>query len=75
MLTITADYENAELHMSAAGLRMLQARGIETVIFKTLSAESRFTVASVLGCTELVLTHEGAKAELHLDGVASDLLK
>ena len=75
VLTLTLDTENGELHLTVYGLRQLQSQGVKTIVFKTASQESSFEVAAVLDCTDLVLTHEGTKAELTLDGEASDLLK
>ena len=75
VLTITAEAEEAQLHITGFGLQQLQSQGIQTVVFRTASQESRFEIAAVLGCSQLVLSHEGSKAELTLDGEASDLLK
>ena len=75
VLTLTAEAENAELHATAYGLARLQSQGVQTVVFRTLSAESRFELPEVLNRGELVLTHKGGSAELTLGGKPSDLMK
>ena len=75
MLTITADREDAQLHLTAYGLMQLQARGVETVVFRTAGLESSFDLAAVLDQGDLVLTHGGGNAELTLGGEVADLLK
>ena len=80
VLCITADYADAEFRTTLQGLKILQAQGIRTVVFKTAEAESRFSVADVLAAEadgdNLVLSHRGKQAKLTLGTTdLKDLLK
>ena len=70
-LTVAADCEDAELHITAAGMQSLKSQGIQTVIFRTTSAESKLDtqkVLSAMGSAELVIQHEGSVRTLTVGG-------
>ena len=68
VLTITVNQNTATLSGTIAGLRVLQASGITTVIFKTTEAESTFHIADLLSGTSYNLTHENTAVDFTLDG-------
>ncbi len=68
VLTITVNQSVATLSGTIAGLGVLQASGITTVIFKTTEAESTFHIADLLSGTSYNLTHESAAVDFTLDG-------
>lgn len=68
VLTITVNQNTATLSGTIAGLRVLQASGITTVIFKTTEAESTFHIADLLPGTSYNLTHENTAVAFTLDG-------
>ena len=68
VLTITVNQNTATLSGTIAGLRVLQASGITTVIFKTTEAESTFHIADLLPGTSYNLTHENTAVDFTLDG-------
>ena len=68
VLTITVNQNTATLSGTIAGLRVLQASGITTVIFKTTEAESTFHIADLLSGTSYNLTHENTAVAFTLDG-------
>ena len=68
VLTITVNQNTATLSGTIAGLRVLQASGITTVIFKTTEAESTFHIADLLPGTSYNLTHKNAAVAFTLDG-------
>ena len=68
VLTITVNQNTATLSGTVAGLSVLQASGITTVIFKTTEAESTFHIADLLSGTRYNLTHENTAVAFTLDG-------
>ena len=68
VLTITVNQNTATLSGTIAGLRVLQASGITTVIFKTTEAESTFHIADLLPGTSYNLTHKNTAVDFNLDG-------
>ena len=68
VLTITVNQNTATLSGTIAGLRVLQAGGITTVIFKTTEAESTFHIADLLPGTSYNLTHKNTAVAFTLDG-------
>ena len=68
MLTITVNQNTATLSGTIAGLRVLQASGITTVIFKTTEAESTFHIADLLPGMSYNLTHKNTAVAFTLDG-------
>ena len=68
VLTITVNQSVATLSGTIAGLRVLQASGITTVIFKTTEAESTFHIADLLSGTSYNLTHKNTAVNFTLDG-------
>ena len=68
VLTITVNQNTATLSGTIAGLRVLQASGITTVIFKTTEAESTFHIADLLPGTSYNLTHKNTAVAFTLDG-------
>ena len=68
VLTITVNQNTATLSGTIAGLRVLQAGGITTVIFKTTEAESTFHIADLLSGTSYNLTHKNTAVDFNLDG-------
>ena len=68
VLTITVNQNTATLSGTIAGLRVLQASGITTVIFKTTEAESTFHIADLLSGTSYNLTHKNTAVAFTLDG-------
>lgn len=68
VLTITVNQNTATLSGTIAGLRVLQASGITTVIFKTTEAESTFHIADLLPGTSYNLTHKNTAVDFTLDG-------
>ena len=68
VLTITVNQNTATLSGTIAGLRVLQASGITTVIFKTTEAESTFHIADLLSGTSYNLTHKNTSVDFTLDG-------
>ena len=68
VLTITVNQSVATLSGTVAGLSVLQASGITTVIFKTTEAESTFHIADLLSGTRYNLTHENTAVAFTLDG-------
>ena len=68
VLTITVNQNTATLSGTIAGLRVLQASGITTVIFKTTEAESTFHIADLLSGTSYNLTHKNTAVDFTLDG-------
>ena len=68
VLTITVNQSVATLSGTIAGLRVLQASGITTVIFKTTEAESTVHIADLLSGTSYNLTHENTAVAFTLDG-------
>ena len=68
VLTITVNQNTATLSGTIAGLRVLQAGGITTVIFKTTEAESTFHIADLLSGTSYNLTHKNTAVAFTLDG-------
>ena len=68
VLTITVNQNTAALSGTIAGLRVLQASGITTVIFKTTEAESTFHIADLLSGTSYNLTHKNTAVAFTLDG-------
>ena len=68
VLTITVNQNTATLSGTIAGLRVLQASGITTVIFKTTEAESTFHIADLLSGTSYNLTHKNTAVDFNLDG-------
>ena len=68
VLTITVNQNTATLSGTIAGLRVLQASGITTVIFKTTEAESTFHIADLLSGTSYNLTHKNTAVDFILDG-------
>ena len=68
VLTITVNQNTATLSGTIAGLRVLQASGITTVIFKTAEAESTFHIADLLSGTSYNLTHKNTAVDFTLDG-------
>ena len=68
VLTITVNQNTATLSGTIAGLRVLQASGITTVIFKTTEAESTFHIADLLPGTSYNLSHKNTAVAFTLDG-------
>ena len=68
VLTITVNQNTATLSGTIAGLRVLQAGGITTVIFKTTEAESTFHIADLLPGTSYNLSHKNTAVAFTLDG-------
>ena len=68
VLTITVNQSVATLSGTIAGLRVLQASGITTVIFKTTEAESTFHIADLLSGTSYNLAHKDTEVTFNLDG-------
>ena len=68
VLTITVNQNAATLSGTIAGLGVLQASGITTVIFKTTEAESTFHIADLLSGTSYNLTHKNTAVAFTLDG-------
>ena len=68
VLTITVNQNTATLSGTIAGLLVLQASGITTVIFKTTEAESTFHIADLLSGTSYNLTHKNTAVDFNLDG-------
>ena len=68
VLTITVNQNIATLSGTIAGLRVLQASGITTVIFKTTEAESTFHIADLLSGTSYNLSHKNTAVDFTLDG-------
>ena len=68
VLTITVNQNTATLSGTIAGLRVLQASGITTVIFKTTEAESTFHISDLLSGTSYNLTHKNTAVAFTLDG-------
>ncbi len=68
VLTITVNQNTATLSGTIAGLRVLQASGITTVIFKTTEAESTFHIADLLPGTSYNLFHKNTAVAFTLDG-------
>ena len=68
VLTITVNQNTATLSGTIAGLRVLQAGGITTVIFKTTEAESTFHIADLLPGTSYNLAHKNTAVAFTLDG-------
>ena len=68
VLTITVNQNTATLSGTIAGLRVLQASGITTVIFKTTEAESTFHIADLLPGMSYNLTHKNTAVAFTLDG-------
>ena len=68
VLTITVNQSVATLSGTIAGLRVLQASGITTVIFKTTEAESTFHIADLLPGTSYNLSHKNTAVDFTLDG-------
>ena len=68
VLTITVNQNTATLSGTIAGLRVLQAGGITTVIFKTTEAESTFHIADLLPGMSYNLTHKNTAVAFTLDG-------
>lgn len=68
VLTITVNQNTATLSGTIAGLRVLQASGITTVIFKTTEAESTFHIADLLPGTSYNLAHKNTAVAFTLDG-------
>ena len=68
VLTVTVNQNTATLSGTIAGLRVLQASGITTVIFKTTEAESTFHIADLLPGTSYNLTHKNTAVDFTLDG-------
>ena len=68
VLTITVNQNTATLSGTIAGLRVLQASGITTVIFKTTEAESTFHIADLLSGTSYNLSHKNTAVDFTLDG-------
>lgn len=76
VLTITVNLDTATLRATVQSLRVLQAQGIETVVFKTNRATSTFDVASLPDGTDCALTHTGKTVTFTLDGNdIGDILK
>lgn len=73
VLTITVNREAATLSGTTAGLRVLQARGITTIVFVTASATSTFNISDLLTGSAYRLTHSGTAVGFTLDG--TDILK
>lgn len=69
VLTITVKLDNAALKGTVQSLRVLQAQGIETVVFQTNQATSTFDVASVPDGTGYTLTHTGKTVTFTLDEI------
>ena len=68
VLTITVNQNTATLSGTIAGLRVLQASGITTIVFQTTEAESTFHIADLLSGTSYNLTHKNTAVAFTLDG-------
>ena len=68
VLLITVNQNTATLSGTIAGLRVLQASGIATVIFKTTEAESTFHISDLLSGMRYNLTHKNTAVAFTLDG-------